>query len=451
MTSHTDPPRNSLTQHRTQTHEELLRFRLAMDMSGDAIYLVDRTAMRFVDVNQTACTRMGYSREELLKMGPQNLLAVSREEIERAYDEVIAAGVNGLTTESSARTKDGRASVTELHRRALRLDEGWIIVSIARDITRRKLTEEALRDSTDKLRLFADNVPVMAVSYDENLRCRFANKVYAEFFGFSVGNILGKHLREVVGEEVYQEIEDHFVQALRGHQVTYRRTRKLPDGGVRHFEVKVLPHIGESGQVLGCFTVTTDITEHKLAEERIQRVAHHDYLTGLPNRLLFNDRLKQVVSLAKRHSRQFALLYFDLDKFKPVNDTLGHAAGDQLLKSAAARVLHQVRESDTVARVGGDEFTVILPDIVRHQDIELVARKIIHALAAPFELGSPGQSIEIGTSIGIAVYPTDGQDADALVKAADTAMYNAKQSRNCYRFSGESGSEYHPGGAIPES
>jgi len=294
--------------------------------------------------------------------------------------------------------------------------------------------QQALRESAEKLRLFADNVPAMTVSWDENLRCRFANKVFAEFFGFTVEDILGKHLQEVVGEEAYREIEGHFAQVLQGHPVTYQRTRKLPNGESRYLEVKLLPHIGERGQALGCFAVTTDITEHKQAEERIQRVAHHDSLTGLPNRLLFNDRLNQAISLAKRGSRQFALLYLDLDKFKPVNDTLGHTAGDELLQGVAARIRHQVRESDTVARVGGDEFTVILPDIARREDAETVAKKIIGALAAPFQLGSQKQSVDIGASIGIALYPADARDADALVRAADAAMYSAKQAGNSFCF-----------------
>jgi len=186
--------------------------------------------------------------------------------------------------------------------------------------------------------------------------------------------------------------------------------------------------------VLGCFAVTTDITEHKLTEERIQRVAHHDGLTGLPNQLLFNDRLSQAISLAKRDSRQFALLYLDLDKFKPVNDALGHSAGDELLKAVATRIRQLVRESDTVARIGGDEFTVILRDIARREEAETVARKIIAAVATPFQLGSQKHSVGIGTSIGIAIYPADGRDADALVKAADSAMYSAKQAGNSFRF-----------------
>jgi diguanylate cyclase (GGDEF)-like protein/PAS domain S-box-containing protein len=305
---------------------------------------------------------------------------------------------------------------------------------VGTDITARKQAEQALRDSAEKLRLFADNVPAMTVSYDENLRCRFANKAFAEFFGFTVKNILGKHVREVVGEDGYREMEGNLVQVLQGHPVTYQRTHTLQNGEIGHLEINLLPQIGDQGQTLGCFAVTTDITEHKLAEERIQRVAHHDSLTGLPNRLLFNDRLNQAISLAKRDSRQFALLYLDLDRFKPVNDTLGHTAGDELLQGVAARIRHQVRESDTVARVGGDEFTVILPNIARREEAETVARKIIAALAMPFQLGSQKHSVEIGASIGVAVYPTDTRDADALVTAADTAMYSAKQAGNSFRF-----------------
>jgi diguanylate cyclase (GGDEF)-like protein len=188
--------------------------------------------------------------------------------------------------------------------------------------------------------------------------------------------------------------------------------------------------------MMGYFAVTTDITEHKLAEERMQRVAHHDSLTGLPNRLLFNDRLGQAIALAKRQSRRFALLYLDLDRFKPVNDLLGHNTGDELLQAVATRVRRQVRESDTVARVGGDEFTVILVDVGTREQAQIVADKIEAALVAPFQLGERRKAVEIGTSIGISIYPLDAADADGLVKAADAAMYSAKHGSSDFNRAG---------------
>jgi diguanylate cyclase (GGDEF)-like protein/PAS domain S-box-containing protein len=354
-----------------------------------------------------------------------------------AMREAIEKGA-GYQLEFRVLQPDGSLRQVEATAHASRGDNGKVVAltGTVQDISERRRAEEALRDSAAQLRLFADNVPAMAVSLDENLRYLFANKRYADFFGLDPADIVGKHLREGVGEETYREIEGHFARALQGHPVSYQRVRKLANGESRYLEVKLLPHIGDQGKVLGCFVVTTDITEHKQAEERIQRVAHHDSLTGLPNRLLFNDRLNQAISLAKRDSRQFALLYLDLDKFKAVNDTLGHTAGDELLQAVAARIRQQVRESDTVARVGGDEFTVILPGIARHEEAETVAKKIITALVAPFQLDSQKQSVDIGTSIGIALYPSDAQDADALIKAADAAMYGAKQARSGYRFFG---------------
>jgi len=232
----------------------------------------------------------------------------------------------------------------------------------------------------------------------------------------------------VLGEAVFEEIEGHFAQALRGYPVVYERSRRIANGELHHLQVKLLPDTDDEGNILGCFSVTTDITEHKLAEERIQRVAHHDSLTGLPNRLLFNDRLNQALVGARRDSRPFALLYLDLNDFKPVNDTLGHGAGDELLRQAAGRIRRQVRESDTVARVGGDEFTVILPHIAGREEADLVAAKIVAALAIPFGLGEPRREVHVGISIGIAVYPADARDAETLIKAADANMYEAKQN-----------------------
>ena len=360
---------------------------------------------------------------------------------EEAYGQIechFAQALQGqaVTYQRTRRLANGEPRYLEVNLLPHVGDHGKVLgcFVVTTDITAHKQAEQALRDSVAQLRLFADNVPAMTVSWDENLRCRFANKAFIEYFGLTAEDVIGRHVSELLGEDVYREIEGYFVQALQGHAVSYQRTRKLADGDSRFIEVKLLPQIGDQGKVLGCFAVTTDITEHKLVQERIQRVAHHDSLTGLPNRLLFNDRLSQAISLAKRDAHQFALLYLDLDRFKAVNDSLGHTAGDELLQAVAARIRRQVRASDTVARVGGDEFTVILSDVARREDAEKVARKIIAAIAAPFQLGSEKHGVDIGTSVGIALYPADAGDADALVKAADAAMYGAKQAGSSFRF-----------------
>jgi diguanylate cyclase (GGDEF)-like protein/PAS domain S-box-containing protein len=297
---------------------------------------------------------------------------------------------------------------------------------VATDITARKRTEQALRDNAENFRLFADSVPAMAASWDNGLRCRFANKPFMAFFGLSVEDLVGRSVRELAGETVYAEVEGHYAQVLRGLAVTYHRIHTLPDGEPRSLEVKLLPQLGANGAVQGCFEVMTDITEHRLAEQRIQQAANHDGLTGLPNRMLFQDRLESAIALARRESRSFGLLYLDLDRFKPVNDTLGHAVGDELLMEVGRRIRGQVRESDTVARVGGDEFTVLLQGLVTGGRAQVVARKIIAALEVPFELEGGSRSVSIGASVGIALYPADGHDAASLVRAADAAMYRAK-------------------------
>jgi diguanylate cyclase (GGDEF)-like protein/PAS domain S-box-containing protein len=328
-----------------------------------------------------------------------------------------------------------RPNGTVLEIRGTPLPHGGF-VTMYTDITERKRTEKALRDSVEQLRMFADNIPSMTVSWDEKLCCRFANKRFAEFFGFAVESLPGRHLREVIGAEAFGDSEGHFAQALRGHPAAYQRTHRLANGESRYIEVKLLPHVADDGRILGCYAVTTDITDQQQAAERIRHLAHHDSLTGLPNRLLFSDRLAQAISLARRDASRFALFYLDLDRFKPVNDTLGHDAGDELLRNAAHRIRQQVRGSDTVARVGGDEFTVILHDIGSRENIATVAEKIIATLAQPFQLGGQNQEVGIGSSIGIAIYPDDAQDHDTLVKLADAAMYKAKAQRSSFRFFG---------------
>ncbi len=175
------------------------------------------------------------------------------------------------------------------------------------------------------------------------------------------------------------------------------------------------------------------IVRRRLHQVALYRSAHFDRLTGLPNRALFMDRLGQAIKDARRYGRSFALMFIDLDGFKEVNDTLGHNAGDRVLVQAAARLLNALRESDTVARMGGDEFTVILPGVDSPVNAHQVAKKIITVLGAPFEI--PGHAPRIGASIGISFFPKDGEALDTLLKKADDAMYEAKRSgKNDYRF-----------------
>ncbi len=176
-----------------------------------------------------------------------------------------------------------------------------------------------------------------------------------------------------------------------------------------------------------------NITELKLAEKAIQQLAHYDTLTQLPNRMLLLDRLGQVLAKAKRERQRAAILFLDLDRFKLINDSLGHAAGDKLLKIVAERLNDCVRKSDTVARLGGDEFIIVLPSVPQTEDVTLIAQKVLHSLTRPVDL--EGQEVFTSTSIGIAMYPADGRDVDSLIRCADMAMYRAKETgRNTYQF-----------------
>ncbi|MBF0368104.1 MAG: EAL domain-containing protein [Magnetococcales bacterium] len=204
-----------------------------------------------------------------------------------------------------------------------------------------------------------------------------------------------------------------------------------PDGNIVEMETSSGPTPFQ-GQ-LALFTVMRDISQRKRQEERIHHQANYDNLTGLPNRTLFYDRLTQETVRANRQNSRVALMFIDLDRFKWVNDTLGHAAGDQLLKDVSERLLSVLRKSDTVARLGGDEFTAILPDMAKGPFAERVAGEILKQLATPFIL--EGQEVFISGSVGVTVYPDDADDVDGLLRNADSAMYRAKHDgRNAFRF-----------------
>ncbi len=196
--------------------------------------------------------------------------------------------------------------------------------------------------------------------------------------------------------------------------------------------ISAVPH-STTGKTSHYVAVFTEITELKLSEERLNYLAHHDPLTGLPNRLLFHDRLEQAVLQAQRNRHMIAVMFLDLDRFKAINDTLGHLIGDELLVAVAERLKHCARETDTIARLGGDEFAVIITKIIQEKDVEQIAQKIIHTLSSVYSVG--GYEVFITASIGINLYPGIDNDREKLLENADVAMYHAKQfGRNNYKF-----------------
>ena len=200
----------------------------------------------------------------------------------------------------------------------------------------------------------------------------------------------------------------------------------LKDGSIRHIESHGNVVHDASGNVSKVVVVSRDVTGRKNIEENLRHLTYHDMLTGLPNRILFSDRLKQAIAAAKRDKiHKLSLMFMDLDNFKEINDSFGHAAGDLVLKEVASRIQDCLRESDTAARLGGDEFVVLLPAIESPDDAMIVAKKIRHALRQPIDLGKHG--LTVTTSIGIAVYPEHGSEEETLLKNADAAMYHAKE------------------------
>jgi diguanylate cyclase (GGDEF)-like protein len=214
-------------------------------------------------------------------------------------------------------------------------------------------------------------------------------------------------------------------------RMNIERAQDNGDGSHSWFDVSKLPLTDDSGAVVGVLGVARDITRYKQMEAELVQRANYDSLTGLPNRAFFQSQLRQAVSRAGRREGVLALMYFDIDHFKQINDTYGHGVGDQVIRHFADRVCAVLRESDFVARLGGDEFVLILEDLPGPAMTRTLADKLIDAMRAPLCIGE--NTIGLSTSIGIAVFE-DGMEADQLVKAADDAMYAAKRGgRNCYR------------------
>ena len=285
---------------------------------------------------------------------------------------------------------------------------------------------DLLRIREERLRRIVTHAPGVLFAVDANGVFIFSEGKGLEQLGVAPGGLVGLSVFDLF--EHMSTFQEDFYRLLAGEDI--RPTLEI-NGIV--FECAYSRLYDDHGDVIGLIGVAADITERKRAELRLMQLANFDTLTGLPNRVLFHDRLARALVKAHRSKKQVALLFLDLDRFKTINDSLGHYAGDELLKSVAERLRHSAREEDTVARLGGDEFTIIIEDINHSEDASIVARKVLEVMGQPFNLDS--HEVFVTTSVGIAIYPVDGDNSDDLLKNADTAMYRAKEEgRNGYRF-----------------
>ncbi len=304
-------------------------------------------------------------------------------------------------------------------------------------VTNLKRIKEELESSQGQLNAIIHHAIDGIITINDTGEIQGFNPAAEEIFGYRRDEVLGRDVRMLMTEASLQAYASDIEHYRNAGQTGTAGIRGCELTGIRKNGKQFPMELSASEMALKdnryFVGIVRDVTERQMIEQQIRYMAHHDYLTGLPNRALFLDQLERAILMAKRNHYKLGVLFLDLDGFKRVNDTLGHEAGDQLLKEVSSRLKGIIRGSDTVARMGGDEFTFVLNDIGATENAAVVAQKIIDELSIPVQLAD--QQCHIGGSIGIAFYPDHAEDADTLLRLADEAMYVAKQNgKNTYRF-----------------
>ena len=406
----------------------LFRFRLldivpvardaVIEGMSDGVIVLD-VQNRIVDLNPAAQRIIGRSAAEAIGQPAAQLLSDRPDLVER-YRDVTGAHAEIVLGEGEAqRCFDLR--ISPLYGRRGHLTGRLVVL---RDITERKRTEEALRDSEERYRDLFENASdlIQSVALDGHLV--YVNRAWRETLGYDEEEIASLSLFDIIHPDSQAHCMEVFQRVMSGEEVDKVEAVFVSKDG-KEIAVEGTANCkfvdGKPVYTRGIFR---DITARRRAEETIKRLAYHDALTGLPNRRLFNDRLNLALAHAHRSQQKLAVMLFDLDHFKDVNDTLGHSVGDLLLQVVGDRLTSLLRKGDTVARMGGDEFMLLLPETAQEEDAAKIAQKILEAFRKPFVFD--GHELRITTSIGIAMYPEDGEDGDTLMKNADIAMYRAK-------------------------
>jgi len=308
---------------------------------------------------------------------------------------------------------------------------GFYVMTL--DITERKNAELRQEASEKRLKLLTDHLPVLIAYFDRQRRFQFANATFERWFGIAPASLIGRALSECASHLHYHVALPYLDRAYQGEVSTYEQKVALNDAG-RTLETTFVPELDEAGQVVGIYALTHDTTRLKDIEERLTQLARTDPLTGIANRLMFEEILQVAVVRARRQRTPLALAYLDIDHFKAINDSLGHGAGDTVLHEFAARLCANVRAVDTVSRIAGDEFVIIFEQVTQADEAARLAEKIVDAIRVPFMVA--GAPLAVTTSIGIALHTGDELTPAELVARADAALYQAKrQGRDGYAIS----------------
>lgn len=314
-----------------------------------------------------------------------------------------------------------------------------LVPQALRSVIQRKKVEEALFLERERSRVTLESIGDGVLSTDVAGNVTYMNAEAERMTGWLRDEVLGRAVVEVLhlidGETRQPSVNPVDMVIRQGKRMALHENSVLVrrDGYESPIGDSVAPIFDRNGKITGAVVTFHDVSEAKAMAQKMAHLAQHDYLTGLPNRLLLNDRLSRAIAYAQRHGTELALLFLDLDNFKHINDSLGHAIGDELLKSVASRLVSQVRHSDTVSRLGGDEFVILVLEDGLAEHATITVKKIFDVLAPPHCLA--GHELHTTTSIGISVFPDDGDDAETLAKNADAAMYYAKRKgKNSYQF-----------------
>ena len=419
------------------------QYRLLSEHTTDTIWLMDMN-LKTTYQSPSAVKLRGYTLQELLDipldkhMRSESLklaLEVLAEEVPRVQADPGYNPVHTLDLEYYC--KDGTTVWAENKFSVIRDPSGKpvSILAEARDITDRKKAEEELEESKEKYRSLVENINDLFYTLDTQGNITYISPVVERFTRYKVSDLIGKPFIPLIYPDDLPGLLDSFNRLVSG-QMEPSEFRVLDkDGRIIFVRTSSRP-IYEDGKVVGITAVMTDITQRKLMEQKLEEMATHDFLTGLPNRVLLLDRFNIAAALAHRNKARLAVMSLDLDKFKTINDSLGHDAGDQVLKAVGTRLTGIIRASDTLARVGGDEFILVMMETNHVDNAAVIAQKILDSFTEPLSID--GHPLHLTTSIGIAIYPADAQDLETLTKQSDAAMYYSKgHGRNQFKFFGD--------------